>query len=213
LGVESIIAVNSVGSLKEEIKQGDLVIPDQLIDRTKSRVNTFFGNGIVAHIQFAKPFCPQLRQVLHKAAGVAGAKSHSKGTYIVMEGPAFSTRAESHLHRLWGADIIGMTALPEAKLAREAEICYAIIACATDYDVWHETEGEVRVELILETVRRQEDLCKQIIKLTIPEIASLTGCKCSESLKGAIVTAPEVIPDTTKKKLDLLIGKYIRQGL
>jgi len=213
LGVEIIIAVNSVGSLKNEIKQGDLVIPDQLIDRTKSRVNTFFGNGIVGHIQFAEPFCPQLRQALYKAAGVAGANAHSKGTYIVMEGPAFSTKAESHLHRCWGGDIIGMTALPEAKLAREAEICYAIIACATDYDVWHETEEEVKVELILETMRRQEELCRQIIKLSIPEIAGLTGCKCSETLKGAIVTVPEVIPETTKKKLDLLIGKYIHRGL
>ena len=157
LGVESIIAINSVGSLREEIKQGDLVIPDQLIDRTKSRVDTFFGNGIVAHIQFAEPFCPQLRQVLCKAAGVVGVNTFSKGTYIVMEGPAFSTKAESHLHRSWGGDVIGMTALPEAKLAREAEICYAIIACATDYDVWHETEEEVGVDLILGTMRRQEE--------------------------------------------------------
>ncbi len=210
LGVKIIVAVNSVGSLKEEIKQGDLVIPDQLIDRTKSRVNTFFGNGIVAHIQFAEPFCPQLRQVLCKAAGVAGANTHLKGTYIVMEGPAFSTKAESRLHRFLGGDIIGMTALPEAKLAREAEICYAIIACATDYDVWHETEEKVKVELILDTMRRQEELCRKIIKLSIPEITDLAGCKCSETLKGAIVTEAKMIPKTTKKKLDLLIGKYIR---
>jgi len=210
LGVESIIAINSVGSLKENIKQGDLVIPDQLIDRTKSRINTFFGEGIVAHIQFAEPFCPQIRQVLYGAALAAGANAHPYGTYIVMEGPAFSTKAESHLHRSWGCDIIGMTALPEAKLAREAEICYAIIACATDYDVWHETEEEVGVEVILETMRRQEELCKQIIKLSIPQIANVEGCKCSSALQGAIVTAPEAIPSETKEKLDLLIGKYIR---
>ena len=158
LGVESIIAINSVGSLRQEIKQGDLVIPDQLIDRTKSRTNTFFGEGIVAHIQFAEPFCPQLRQSLYGAALATGADAHPYGTYMVMEGPAFSTKAESHLHRSWGGDLIGMTALPEAKLAREAEICYAIIACATDYDVWHETEEAVGVELILETMHRQEEL-------------------------------------------------------
>ncbi|UCE97324.1 MAG: S-methyl-5'-thioadenosine phosphorylase [Dehalococcoidia bacterium] len=210
LGVEHIIAVNSVGSLKEGIKQGDLVISDQLIDRTKSRINTFFGEGIVAHIQFAEPFCRQLRKVLYKTAGDAGANAHSKGTYVVMEGPAFSTKAESHLHSSWGGDIIGMTALPEAKLAREAEICYAIIACATDYDVWHETEKEVGVEVILETMHRQEELCKHIIKLSIPEIAGAEGCKCSYALRGAIVTAPEAMPEETKKKLNLLIDKYIR---
>ena len=210
LGVESIIAINSVGSLKEEIKQGDLVIPDQLIDRTKSRINTFFGEGIVAHIQFAVPFCPGLRKLLYDTAGEAGANTHPDGTYIVMEGPAFSTKAESHLHRLWGADVVGMTALPEAKLAREAEICYSIIACATDYDVWHETEEEVGVEVILETMRRQEELCKQIIKLVAPRIISIKNCTCSSALRGAIVTAPEAMPAETKDKLNLLINKYIR---
>jgi 5'-methylthioadenosine phosphorylase len=210
LGVESIIAINSVGSLRQEIKQGDLVIPDQLIDRTKSRANTFFGEGIVAHIQFAEPFCPELRKLLYDTAGEAGANAHPDGTYVVMEGPAFSTRAESHLHRAWGGDIIGMTALPEAKLAREAEICYAIIACATDYDVWHETEEEVRVEVILETMHRQEELCKRIIKLAIPGISNVKGCQCASALRGAIVTAPEAMPTKTKEKLGLLIAKYIR---
>ena len=210
LGVGSIIAINSVGSLKEEIKQGDLVITDQLIDRTKSRTNTFFGSGIVAHIQFAEPFCPSLRKLLYNTAMEAGANAHSSGTYVVMEGPAFSTKAESHLHRSWGADVIGMTALPEARLAREAEICYAIIACATDYDVWHETEEAVGVEIILETMRRQEELCKQIIRLSIPRIAGEKYCDCPNALRGAIVTAPEAMPAETKKKLELLIGKYIR---
>jgi 5'-methylthioadenosine phosphorylase len=209
LGVEHIIAINSVGSLKEEIKRGDLVIPDQLIDCTKGRINTFFGEGIVAHIQFAQPFCPSLRQVLHKVAGEAGASVHPEGTYIVMEGPAFSTMAESRLHRLWGADVIGMTALPEAKLAREAEICYAIIACATDYDVWHKTEEVVGVEIILETMRRQEELCKKIIRLSVPRIADSRKCQCATALRGAIVTAPEAMPAEQKKKLKLLIGKYI----
>jgi 5'-methylthioadenosine phosphorylase len=173
LGVEHIIAINSVGSLKEEIKRGDLVIPDQLIDCTKGRINTFFGEGIVAHIQFAQPFCP------------------------------------SRLHRSWGADVIGMTALPEAKLAREAEICYAIIACATDYDVWHKTEEVVGVEIILDTMRRQEELCKKIIRLSVPRIADSRKCQCATALKGAIVTAPEATPAEQKKKLKLLIGKYI----
>lgn len=210
IGVESIIAVNSVGSLKEEIKRGGLVIPNQLIDRTKSRVNTFFDEGIVAHIQFAEPFCPELRKLLYDTAGEAGASTHPEGTYIVMEGPAFSTKAESNLHRSWGADIIGMTALPEAKLAREAEICYAIIACATDYDVWHETEEEVGVETILETMRHQEELCKRIIKLSIPKIVDSKGCRCASALRGAIVTTPEAMPVETKDKLNLLIKKYIR---
>ena len=210
LGVESIIAVNSVGSLRQEIKQGDLVIPDQLIDRTKSRANTFFGEGIVAHIQFAEPFCPELRKLLYDTAGEAGTSAHPEGTYIVMEGPAFSTKAESHLHRSWGGDVIGMTALPEAKLAREAEICYAIIACATDYDVWHDTEKEVGVEVILKTLHRQEELCKRIIKLAVPGIADVKGCRCASALRGAIVTAPEVMPAETKEKIGLLIAKYIR---
>jgi 5'-methylthioadenosine phosphorylase len=209
LGVGHIIAINSVGSLKEGIKPGDLVIPDQLIDRTKSRINTFFGEGIVAHIQFAQPFCPALSQVLYQTAREAGAEAHPKGTYIVMEGPAFSTKAESQLHRSWGADVIGMTALPEAKLVREAEICYAIIACATDYDVWHETEEDVGVEIVLETMRRQEELCKNIIRLAVSRIPEKRDCECATALRGAIVTAPEVMPKEQKKKLELLIGKYI----
>ena len=209
LGVEHIIAINSVGSLKEEIKRGDLVIPDQLIDRTKSRINTFFGEGIVAHMSFAEPFCPSLRRLLYQTAGEAEADAHASGTYVVMEGPAFSTRAESHLHRSWGADVIGMTALPEAKLAREAEICYAIVACATDYDVWHETEAAVGVEIILETMRRQEEICKQIIRLSVPRIGGGRDCGCDRTLQGAIVTAPDAIPPDQKKKLDLIIGKYI----
>ncbi len=209
LGVEHIIAINSVGSLREGIKRGDMVIPDQLIDRTRNRINTFFGEGIVAHISFAEPFCPSLRQLLYDMAVKAGANAHSTGTYVVMEGPAFSTRAESRLHRSWGADVIGMTALPEAKLAREAEICYAIIACATDYDVWHETEEAVGVEIILETMRRQEELCKQIIRLLVPRIGGSRDCECAKALQGAIVTAPDTMPAEQKKKLELLIGKYI----
>ena len=209
LGVEHIIAINSVGSLKEEIRHGELVIVDQLIDRTRGRTSTFFGDGIVAHIQFADPFCPDLRQILYDAAIEAGADAHPKGTYIVMEGPAFSTRAESRLHQSWGADVIGMTALPEAKLAREAEICYAIIACPTDYDSWHEYIDPVSVEMIVGTLQRNIDISKKIIKLAVSRIPSDRKCVCASAMRGAIITAPEAIPQAQKKKMKLIIGKYI----
>jgi len=176
LGVERIIAINSVGSLKEKFKPGDLLIPDQLIDRTRNRVNTFFGEGIVAHIPFGEPFCPVLSQVIYQAAKDAGATVHQGGTCVVIEGPAFSTRAESLLYRSWGADVIGMTALPEAKLAREAEICYAIIACITDYDCWHRRHEAVTAEIILNQLRQNIDTAKRIIKL-----AKDSDCYCSRT--------------------------------
>lgn len=212
LGVEHIIAINSVGSFKLEVKPGDLLIPDQLIDRTRQRINTFFSKGIVAHIQFAEPFCPNLSKLLYRSAKETGASVHLRGTYVVMEGPAFSTQAESRLHRSWGADVIGMTALPEAKLAREAEICYAIIACSTDYDSWHETEEPVSVDAILSTMRRNIEMAKKIIKLAVSRIPEERDCDCATALMGAIVTAPELVPPEQKKKLDLLIGKYINLG-
>ena len=210
MGVEHIIAINSVGSLRKEIRHGELVIVDQLIDRTKGRTSTFFGSGIVAHIQFADPFCPDLRQILHDAAVEAGAVGvHPKGTYVVMEGPAFSTRAESRLHQSWGADVIGMTALPEAKLAREAEICYSIIACPTDYDSWHEYLEPVSVEMIVGTLQRNVDISKKIIKLAVSRIPAKRDCVCASAMRGAIITAPEAIQQSQKKKLELIIGKYI----
>ncbi len=209
LGVEHVIAINSVGSFKSKIKPGDLLIPNQLIDRTCQRINTFFNDGIVAHIQFAQPFCQPLSKLLYHSAKEAGASVHSKGTYMVMEGPVFSTQAESQLHRSWGADVIGMTALPEAKLAREAEICYAIIACSTDYDSWHKTEEPVSVDVILSTMRRNIDTAKKIIKLAVSRIPRRQDCDCATALKGAIVTTPELIAPEQKKKLDLLIDKYI----
>ncbi|MDD4873410.1 MAG: S-methyl-5'-thioadenosine phosphorylase [Dehalococcoidales bacterium] len=210
LGVEHIIAINSVGSLREEIRHGELVIVDQLIDRTVARRNSYFGNGVVAHIQFADPFCPDLRQVLYNAAVEASAEAvHAKGTYVVMEGPAFSTRAESRLHQSWGADVIGMTALPEAKLAREAEICYAIIACPTDYDSWHEYKEPVSVEMILGTLQRNIELSKKIIKLAVSRISDKRDCICASAMRGAIITAPELIPTEQKEKLNLIIGKYV----
>jgi len=210
LGVEWIIAVNTVGSFKQEIKPGDLVIPDQLIDRTRSRANTFFGEGIVAHIPFAEPFCPVLSQILLEAAKETGASVHPKGTYVVMEGPAFSTKAESRLYRSWGADIIGMTALPEAKLAREAEICYAIIAGVTDYDSWQEQSEPFTVDVILNILRQNIDTIKRIIKLAVARIPEKRDCECATALKAAFVTAPRFMPPEQKQKLNLLIGKYLK---
>ena len=209
LGVEYIFSVNAVGSLKEGIKATDMLIPDQLIDRTCSRVSTFFSGGIVAHIPFAEPFCPVLRDILHQAATESGATAHPQGTYVVMEGPAFSTRAESFLHRSWGADVIGMTALPEAKLAREAEICYAIIACITDYDCWHEEHEAVTVDIIMETLCKNDDTTRRIIKVAAGRIPEARDCGCASALKTAIVTDTKLIPASQKKNLDLLIGKYI----
>ncbi len=212
LGVEHIIAINSSGSFKQEIKPGDLVIPDQLIDRTRNRVNTFFNQGIVAHIPFAEPFCPVLSQIIYQAAGEVSATVHQGGTFIAMEGPAFSTRAESRLYRWWGADIIGMTVLPEAKLAREAEICYASIACVTDYDSWIERSEPVTIDVILNRMCRYIETVKKIIKLAVARVPEQRSCECATALKTAIVTAPEVIPAEQKKKLDLLIGKYLTRG-
>jgi len=212
LGVEQIIAICSAGSFKKEIKPGDLLIPDQLIDRTRNRVSSFFGEGIVAHIAFAEPFCPVLSRVVYQAAQEVGVNVHAKGTFVVMEGPAFSTRAESQLYRSWGADIIGMTALPEAKLAREAEICYAVIGCVTDYDSWWEPGQPVTVDVILDILHKNVDTARKIIKLAVSRIPDKRHCGCARALETAIVTAPELIPPEQKKKLSLLIGKYLTKG-
>jgi len=209
LGVEHIIGICSAGSFKPEIKPGDMVIPDQLLDRTHSRVNTFFGEGVVAHISFAEPFCPVLSQILYRAAREVGASVHPKGTYIAIEGPAFSTRAESQLYRRWGADIIGMTALPEAKLAREAEICYAIIACVSDYDCWRRQSQPVTIDVVLNVLHQSIDTVKKIIKLVVTRIPEKRNCECATALKTAIVTDPKLIPEEQKKRLNLLIGKYL----
>ncbi|MDP2730447.1 MAG: S-methyl-5'-thioadenosine phosphorylase [Dehalococcoidales bacterium] len=210
LGVEHIIAVCSAGSFKKEIEPGHLLIPDQLIDRTRSRVSSFFGEGIVGHIPFADPFCPSLRQILYDSAKELGATVHPKGTFVVMEGPAFSTRAESRLYRSWGADLIGMTALPEAKLAREAEICYAVIGCVTDYDSWWERAEAITVDVILNTMRHNVGTAKSIIKLAVGRLSGKRDCPCPTTLETAIVTAKETIPPEQKEKLNLLIGKYIK---
>jgi 5'-methylthioadenosine phosphorylase len=210
LGVERIISVNSVGSFKNELKPGDLVIPDQIIDRTRRRVNTFFGEGIVAHIPFAEPFCPDLSRILFEAAKEAGASVHPKGTYVAMEGPAFSTRAESMLYRSWGADIIGMTVLPEAKLAREAEMCYASIAGVSDYDSWQEKGEPVTVEMVLAIMHKNVEITKKIIKLAVARTPQKRDCGCASALKTALITDPKLIPPAQKKKLELLIGKYLK---
>jgi len=210
--VEHIIASCSSGSFKKEIEPGHLLIPDQLIDRTRGRVNTFFGEGIVAHVAFADPFCPVLSQLLLEAAREVGATVHPEGTLVVMEGPAFSTRAESRLYRSWDADIIGMTALPEAKLAREAEICYAIIGCVTDYDGWWHRAEPITIDVIINTMHHNVDTAKSIIKLAVSRIPEKPDCGCATALETAIVTAPEMIPPEQKEKLKLLIGKYLTKG-
>ena len=210
LGVQQIIAVCSAGSFKESVKPGDLLIPDQLIDRTVGRPATFFGNGIVGHVAFAEPFCPDVRAVLYRSALDAGATVHDSGTMVVMEGPAFSTRAESRLHRSWGADIIGMTALPEAKLAREAEICYGVIGCVTDYDSWHERREAVTVKIVLDILAANMQLARNIVRLAIGRLAGERHCECASALQTAIVTAPDRIPADVKQKLRPIIGKYIR---
>jgi len=209
LGVERIVSVNAVGSLKEEIEPLDVVIPDQLIDCTRGRASTFFTDGIVGHVSLAEPFCPVLSQLSFEASTKVGAKVHKGGTYLVMEGPQFSTKAESQLYRSWGADIIAMTALPEAKLAREAEICYAIIALVTDYDCWHPSCESVTTEMILTNLRKGIDTVKSILKLLLPSIPQKRDCACASALKYAIVTGTKYIPEKKRKELGLLIGKYL----
>ena len=210
LGVECIISINAVGSLKENIHPLDIVIPDQIIDCTKSRVNTFFEKGIVAHPLFADPFCSPLSELLYKASKETGAKVHKGGTYVVIEGPFFSTRAESNIFRSWKADIIGMTVLPEAKLAREAEICYASLSCVTDYDCWHESEESVTIGMVLENLKRNVETAKHVIGLMAERIPDNRACPCAEALKNAIITDPSKITAKMKRELALLIGKYIK---
>lgn len=212
LGVEKIISVSAVGSLKEEIQPLDIVIPDQLIDRTQGRDSTFFADGIVAHIAFAEPFCPVLSQTLFEAAIKAEAKVHKGGIHLAMEGPQFSTKAESQLYRSWGADIVSMTALPEAKLAREAEICYTMLAVVADYDCWHPSYESVTAEMILTNLEKGVDTAKKILKLTIPSIPQARDCACATALKDAIVTSPKYISDKAKEDLAPLIGKYLSKG-
>ena len=209
LGVQWVVSVSAVGSLKEEIRPMDLVVPDQLIDRTKSRVNTFFDENIVIHAQFSDPFCPSLSNVLHETASAAGTRTHKGGAYVVMEGPLFSTRAESELYRSWGASVIGMTALPEAKLAREAELCYATLASATDYDCWHQTHESVSVEMVVNNLLKNVAVSQRIVRDLISKIPGREACNCSSALENAIITARDRISPELKQSLGPLIGKYI----
>ena len=210
LGVDRIISVSAVGSMKEEIEPGHIVIPDQFYDLTKHRKSTFFGEGVVAHVGFADPVCHDLFGVLADAGKKAGATVHKGGTYICMEGPQFSTRAESKIYRKWGVDVIGMTNATEAKLAREAEICYATLALSTDYDCWHETEEDVTVEAVIAVLMKNVETAKKIIKEAVTMMPAQKGCRCSEALKNAIMTRADLIPEKTKQDLDLIIGKYIK---
>lgn len=208
LGVERIISMSAVGSLQEKIQPLDVVIPDQIIDRTKNRPSTFFGAGIVAHIAFGDPYCSELRQIVIEASGRHQPRTHMKGTLIVIEGPAFSTLAESNLYRSWEGDIVGMTALPEAKLAREAEICYSTLAFVTDYDCWHENAESVTAELVIKNLKRNAATGRRILNDVIALLPDSRNCSCECALENSIVTTPDKIPSDTKTELALIIGKY-----
>ncbi len=210
LGAERIISVSAVGSMREEIVPGHIVIPDQFIDRTKGiRKDTFFGNGVVGHVQFADPVCADLSAVLYDAAREAGATVHKGGAYVCMEGPAFSTRAESRMYRTFDVSVIGMTNLTEAKLAREAEICYGVIALSTDYDCWHAAHEDVSIEGVLTIIRNNVAMAKNIIRHAVGRIARERSCPCAEALKYAIISDRKVIPVETRENLALLMGKYL----
>jgi 5'-methylthioadenosine phosphorylase len=209
LGVDRIISVSAVGSLQEEIAPGDLVVPDQFIDRTTQRPSSFFGKGIVAHVSLADPFCKALSETLVQSAAAEGAKVHPRGTYLCMEGPQFSTRAESRLYRSWGADIIGMTNLQEAKLAREAEICFATLALATDYDCWNQAAGDVEIGHVLEVLKRNVDLAQKTIRRVLRTPETAAACGCASSLSQAIITERSKIPRRVRADLRPIIGKYL----
>src|SRR5262245_48799954 len=209
LGVDAIISASAVGSLREEVRPLDLVFPDQFIDRTFDRHATFFGNGIVAHVGLAHPFCEPLRTMTATCAEQVGATIHRGGTYVCMEGPQFSTLAESNLYRSWGATVIGMTNLQEAKLAREAEICYATIALVTDYDCWHPEHDSVTVELIIANLTQNAKTVQQIIATAVDRLPYARTCECASSLKFALITRPDAVPAETKQNLAPIVGKYL----
>ena len=209
LGVERIVSISAVGSLQEGVAPLDMVVPDQIIDRTRGRVSTFFGDGVAAHVGFADPFCPELRRDLVEAAGNRSITVHDGGVYVVMEGPQFSTRAESNLYRSWGASIIGMTALPEAKLAREAEICYATLALVTDYDVWHQSEAEVSVDLVVGNLMKNVETTQALLPDLSARIPDSRACGCQSALERAIITSCDLIPDDAKSRLSAIIGRYL----
>jgi 5'-methylthioadenosine phosphorylase len=210
LGVDRIVSISAVGSLKEEHKPLEFVIPEQFFDRTRHRVDTFFGNGIVAHIAFADPICPQLAQVVEGACKKAGVTGKRGGTYVCMEGPQFSTKAESNVYRSWGMDVIGMTNLQEAKLAREAEICYVTVAMVTDYDCWHPHHDSVTVDQIVAVLLKNAENASRVVRESISSMPKDRACKCSSSLAHAIITDRSKIPAATRKKLKLILDKYLK---
>lgn len=212
LGVEWIISVSAVGSMKEEIEPLHMVVPDQFVDRTRKRIDTFFGDGIAAHVAFAQPICPQLSGELFRTIKRLGFRVHRGGTYLCIEGPQFSTKAESAIYRSWNVDVIGMTNLQEAKLAREAEMCYATIALVTDYDCWREEEDNLSIEMIIDNLTQNTEKVKEVIRTVIPDIATMDRtCPCGNALNNAIITQKEMIPDKVKKDLEVIIGKYLKE--
>ncbi|GBD03281.1 S-methyl-5'-thioadenosine phosphorylase [bacterium HR19] len=210
IGVERIVSVSAVGSMKEHIRPGDAVIVSQFIDMTQSRPRTFFEEGIVAHVGFSDPVCPEVFTALYESSKEAGVITHKGGTYICIEGPQFSSRAMSNLWRQFGVDVIGMTNIPEAYLAREAEICYGTLAFPTDYDCWYEGEEIVTAQMVVENLKKNVEKAKKIIKLFLKKIPKERSCKCKDALKDAIVTSPENIPTQVKEKLKPLIGRYVK---
>jgi 5'-methylthioadenosine phosphorylase len=210
LGVQSILSASAVGSLKEELRPLDIVVPDQFIDRTRGRISTFFGRGLVAHVAFAHPVCDVLATVAADAAATVGATVHRGGTYVCMEGPQFSTLAESKLYRSWGADVIGMTNLQEAKLAREAEICYTTIALVTDYDCWHPDHDAVTVDMVVQTLLQNAKTAQQLIAEAVQHVPTERTCPCSRALSSAIITGPDAIPAAIKDELAPIVGKYLQ---
>ncbi len=209
LGVERLISVSAVGSMREDIHPLDLVVPDQIFDRTVLRARTFFGDGVVVHVGMAQPYCAELSDVVARAAEATGRTVHRGGTYICIEGPQFSTRAESRIYRQWGVDVIGMTAMPEARLAREAELCYTTLALATDYDVWHESEEPVTVEQVNANLAKNVDAAKETLRRALAALPPTRGCGCGAALAHSIVTQRDRIPPATRQKLELLVGKYL----
>lgn len=208
LGAKKIISVSAVGSMKEGYEPEHIVIPQQFFDRTRSRVSTFFGRGLVGHIAFADPTCEELNKILKQAGDRAGAMVHWGGTYLCIEGPQFSTRAESNVYRQWGVDVIGMTNLTEAKLAREAEICYSTLALVTDYDCWHATEEDVTADAIIAVLLRNVEMSKKIIKAAVKNIDLEKECACQQALSTALITDPKKVPAKTRKDLEIIVGKY-----
>ena len=209
LGAEYLLSASAVGSLKEEYKPMDLLIPDQFMDRTRGRISTFFGGGLVAHVGFAHPFCSSLSDLAFRSAKAAGATVHKGGTYVCMEGPQFSTLAESNLYRSWGMDVIGMTNLQEAKLAREAEICYSTIALVTDYDCWHPSHDHVTVDMVVANLVENARTAQQVIAGAVDALPLERSCECATALKHAIITRPEAISAEAKSRLAPLVGKYL----